>query len=200
MKPVSNEGGTYWANCQNDKAFGTSMITYRPLDGGGYAWSQPENCVTVDRVFKLVDFAGGGATLLDTYVPTGAAINQVHMGTDRLFLARQPTSRAMDGGASVYETKIDLLTGIRAGKFQEASTLTVPGYATLTSAGTRMAFAPSWSNPNLVVYETVDPASPTKILETSDLYSSHGIYSMTLDPLYAILAIGKYGVGAIRLP
>ncbi len=203
VKALDSSSGTYvWDQCATAQTFGTYNVTYASTDAGARLWSQPEYCIKIDRSFKLVDLSGGSATLLDTYVPTGAPISQVQLGADRLYLIRRETPTPMtDGGTSQYETTIDLLTGIRAGRFAQSASFAAPRYPTATASGTRLGIAPSWNNPNLVVFDTLDPTKPTTILQSDQFYNQYySMYGLTIDSSYVVLAMGQYGVGAVRLP
>lgn len=183
--------------CGSQTAFGTAWIAYSQSGAGGRSAPEQKNCVRVDRVLTLVDLTGGTTTVLDTFSPAGEPIVDAAMGVDRLYL----THRAA-GGAPSPSRGIEVLAGIRAGRWDSAATVSIPSNQSPipSSSDARFAVPPSDSSP-LLVYDTSNPAEPAKVLESDRAASARGwVYSTSLDSEYLVLALGQYGVSAMAIP
>jgi hypothetical protein len=195
-----------------------SQITPCDVDGGfaiagwiyGNApYGQREACLRVYRTLKLVDLAGGGATLLDSLEPAGEIVTNVATGSDRIWIER---SKYVQTGSSWghQELNVETLTGLRAGRFRSESQFTTIGSQIIPErSGTRFAVnALSQVPSRILVVDTSDATQPRTIVDfgvngSTDSIST-GYYGVaggiTVDPRYLIWSMGKYGAAAIPLP
>jgi hypothetical protein len=177
--------------------------------GKNAPYGQPEACLRVYRSLKLVDLAGGGATLLDSLEPAGEIVTNVSTGSDRIWIER--SKYVQTGPASgQHELTVETLTGIRAGRFQSASQFSTIGSRIIPErSGVRFAVnALSYVPSRILVVDSSDATEPRTILDfgvngSTDPVSTgyHGaVGGFTVDPQYLILSMGKYGAAAIPLP
>ncbi len=140
-------------------------------------------------------------------------MSDVETANDRIWIQRPrytPTtpSSSSDGGPGGWipgysEISVETLTGIRAGHFESASTVTRRGASLIPEReGTRFVIEGLNDSPSrLVVVDTTDAAHPVDILER--LENRAGYYmpasAITLDDRYLIWSMGKNGAMAIPL-
>jgi hypothetical protein len=210
IEPVeqADAGMCVYPTCQATTAFGTSYLQYAPVDpdaGVVYAGC-PVACVRVDRALKLVDLGSAGATLVDTYQPTGDRIGGVLSGNDRLWLVRNPMSG---------NRQVDTLTGIRAGELVLTASTSFSSYGMLHAAGTKlglqatsgmtsgvvvngvMTSVTTYGLNELTVYDTADPADPQLVLQAELGVPSWNVRDVLLDDEYAIVSADNYGAWAL---
>ena len=195
VTPLEVDAQTSWGTCGVEGGFAQTGWIY-----GSNTFGRPEACLRVYRTLKLVALGAGGATLLDSFEPTGDLVAKVEMGADRVWIQR---SKYVPAAPGYNEMSVDTLTGIRAGHLELASRLLRRGDTFISDRNGSRFVIQSWNDTSrLTVFDTADAANPRQVLEheESRVRSYYGSTSgITLDSHYLILSMGKYGASAIPL-
>ena len=168
----------------------------------GYrGYYEGNECVVVNRDFKLADVAGNKVTLRQTFTPPSQAIGGVQLADDRIYMTHYSVYdyQPYDPANPYQDPKIReegglwAIGGLRAGNLSIVSQLTAEAQWPLAAKGTKVAV---YQTDGLAIYDTATAAP--KLVSSARLrgygYSSNVLVSDD----HAIASLGEWGLQTIK--